>query len=201
MTAGKGWRSRLGWQVVSIQEVQPKATVASPGSRQISVAGDLARGNRWKTRQAGGWHGGFGKQGSRGVALKQDLMALRHSSERVTLLSQTRERLFGGKGSKTKERLEVPFQDSKSELHPCKRLVELSALPFSGILLLVGPRGRLSLFIVIYWSQLWIGELWKQEVKHIIIKGKFPWSGQNQWSHPWFLKFFYTAHPNSQQIL
>ena len=72
------------------------------GPRQISVAWEWATGNRWKTSQAGGWHPGFGKQVSGGAALKQDLIALKHLSNRVTLLSQTRKWAFRGKGNKTK---------------------------------------------------------------------------------------------------
>ena len=54
-----------------------------------SVSMDLAGGNRWTTRQAGGWHQGFCKQVAGSVAQKQKLIPFKNWSHRVALLSQT----------------------------------------------------------------------------------------------------------------
>lgn len=62
---------------------------ANPRQRADVLAADLTTGNRWETRQAGGWYRGFGKQVSGGAVLRQDLIALKSLSNRVTLLSRT----------------------------------------------------------------------------------------------------------------
>lgn len=156
---GKG--SGQDGKLLAFKRSNPRQQADVLATRQISVAVDLATGNRWKTRQAGGWHRGFGKQVSGGAVLEQNLIALKHLSNRVMLLSQTMKVGIQRQREQNKRiSSEAQIQDSKSELHQHKRLIEPSALPLSEIPLAFWTKKPcqncwLSLFIVIYWSQLW----------------------------------------------
>lgn len=138
-------------------------------ARRVSCVKDLATGKRWISRWAGGWQQGLWKQVAGRAALKLDFIPIKCSGNRVALPSQTTRGNTQRQRERAKQK-EIRSQDSRSELAALRKGWQmqsqqtlhtgLSVLRLSRIPLALWTKRPcrncwLSLFIVIYWSQLW----------------------------------------------
>lgn len=150
-----------------------------------SMSADLAVGSGWTTRKAGGWHQGFWKRVADSAALTQDFVSFKYWSNGTALLSQTT------KVGIRRQRKQIKGQDLKPgfkvsaapawEADRCRasrRCIQVCMRSFWNPSCSLDEEALQGLLVKPVYSNLLVsavgtGRLWKQEVKHILLKESF----------------------------